>query len=74
MSKQTSKEDIGLFNKQYADIARSYLKSKKVYKYHLKKIEDMDDNEVIQKCHYWYEHNRLVAEYKKFEDKMLSGR
>ena len=37
----------------------------------MKKIVDMGDEEVIQKCHWWYEENSLVDEYKIFEEKML---
>ncbi len=59
--------------KLYADIARAYFKSKKIYKYRMKKIDDMDDEEVIQKCHWWYEENSLVEEYKNFEKNMLSN-
>lgn len=58
--------------KLYADIARAYLKSKKVYRYRMKKIDDMLDDEVIQKCHWWYEENGLVDEYLVFEEKMLT--
>lgn len=42
---------------QYAEIARAYFKMKRVYRYHMKKISDMSDNEVIQKCHWWYTEN-----------------
>ncbi len=72
MSKQISKEESKSLSRLYADIARAYLKSKKVYRFHMKKVENMDDEEVIQKCHFWYENNRLVTDYKEFESKMLS--
>lgn len=58
--------------KLYAYIARAYFKSKKIYKYRMKKIDDMGDKEVIQKCHWWYEENSLMDEYKVFERKILS--
>lgn len=58
--------------KLYADIARAYFMSKKVYRYHMKKISDMDDGEVVQKCHWWYEENNLVDEYRMFEDDYLN--
>ena len=63
-----SQEDV---RKLYADIARAYLKAKKVYRYRMKKISDMDDEEVIQKCHWWYEENNLAADYRAFEDNYL---
>lgn len=40
----------------------------------MKKISDMRDDEVIQKCHWWYEENDLRDEYMAFEEKMLSER
>jgi len=61
------------FNQQkiYANIARAYFKSNNIYKYRMKKIEYMDDEEVILKCHWWYEENNLVEEYVAFEEMML---
>lgn len=58
--------------KRYAEIARAYLKLKRVYRYHMKKISDMSDEEVIQKCHFWYTENNLIDDYKTFEDKQLN--
>ena len=52
----------------YAAIARAYFKSKKVYRYHLKKIEDMTDQEVIQACHWWQEEHGMVDDYWRFAD------
>jgi hypothetical protein len=72
MSTQQSKREFPN-KKLYADIARAYLKSKKIYKYRMKKIDDISDEEVIQKCHWWYEENSLVDEYKAFEKKILSS-
>lgn len=60
--------------KRYADAARAYLKLKKVYKYRMKKIEDMRDEEVCQKCHWWYEENNLVDDYRKFEAAFFQSR
>lgn len=57
---------------QYAEVARAYLKLKKVYRYHLKKISDMSDGEVIQKCHFWYTENNLIDDYRAFEDRYLN--
>ncbi len=47
----------------YARIAREYFKSKKIYKYRMKKVSDMSDEEVIQKCHWWQEENNMVDDY-----------
>jgi hypothetical protein len=57
--------------KRLAQIARAYLKRKKVYRYRMKKIEDMTDDEVIQKCHWWYEEHGLAEEYRRFELEQL---
>jgi hypothetical protein len=67
MSSQPNKQQ-----RLYADIVRVYLKNKQVYRYRMKKIDDMLDDEVIQKCHWWYEENGLVDEYFAFEEKMLT--
>ena len=50
----------------YAEIAREYFKSKKVHRYKMKKISDMNDEEVIQKCHFWQEENNMVDDYWNF--------
>lgn len=58
--------------KMFADIARAYFQAKNVYRYRMKKISDMDDNEVVQKCHWWYEENNLADDYRAFEDDYYS--
>lgn len=50
----------------YAEIARAYFKSKKVYRYRMKKISNMSDNEVVDKCHAWQEENDMVEDYWSF--------
>ncbi len=50
----------------YAEIARAYFKSKKVYQYRMKKISDMSDHEVVDKCHAWQEENDMVEDYWNF--------
>ena len=55
----------------YAEIAREYFKSKKVYRYHMKKISDMTDEEVIQKCHFWQEEHGMVYDYRAFVERFL---
>lgn len=58
----------------YAEIAREYFKSKKVYKYRMKKVSDMTDEEVIQKCHYWQEENNMVDDYWEFFHSYTKGK
>ena len=52
----------------WADMARAYFAEKKVYRYHLKKIIDMADDEVIRACHAWQEKNGMVKDYWAFVD------
>ena len=56
------------FNQQtdYAKIARAYFKSKGVHRYGMKKVSDMTDEEVIEKCHWWQEENNMVEDYWNF--------
>ena len=56
---------------QYADIARAFLRQHRVFRYHLKKVEAMDDQEVQNVCHLWYTENHLEKEYWAFADRML---
>lgn len=55
----------------YAAIARAFLKAHRVYRYHLKAVADMDDQEVQSVCHFWYTENHLEKEYWDFADRML---
>ncbi|MBR5288854.1 MAG: hypothetical protein IKU34_09760 [Clostridia bacterium] len=50
----------------YADAARAYFKYHRVFRYGLKKITDMTDSEVVQKCHFWQEENNMVQDYWSF--------
>ena len=50
----------------YADAARAYFLHHKVFRYRMKKIADMSDDEVIQKCHSWQEENNMVQDYWRF--------
>lgn len=50
----------------YADAARAYFKHQRVFRYHMKKISDMADDEVVQKCHLWQEANCMVKNYWQF--------
>ena len=56
------------FNEEidYAKIARAYFEYRKVYRYRMKKISDMTDEEVIWKCHCWQEENNMVDDYWNF--------
>ncbi len=59
---------------KYAAIAREYLKMKRVYRFHLKPVAEMDDQEIIRVCHWWYEDNHLAREYRAFEAERLGIR
>ena len=53
---------------RHADAARAYFRHHKVFRYRMKKIADMSDDEVIQKCHWWQEENNMVQDYRHFLD------
>ncbi len=55
-------------DKNLANISRAFLKEHKVYRYRLKKIADMLDDEVIVKCHWFCEENNLVQDFKQFRE------
>jgi len=55
-----------------AEISRDFLKSKNVTRYRMKKISDMDDDEVVQKCHWYCEDHHLMSEWWKFRGKAES--
>ena len=59
---------------QYAAIAREYLAEKKVYRYRMKKISEIDDAHIIRVCHDWYEAHHLEQEYRAFEAERLGIR
>lgn len=69
MSKQVYQTDRG--TDPYPQIARDFLRMKKVYRYHLKKIDEMDDRQVVQACHLWYTEHHCEAEYRAFADSRL---
>lgn len=50
----------------YADAARAYFAHNRVYRYRMKKISEMSDKEVVQKCHWWQEENGKVEDYWNF--------
>ena len=51
---------------QYAIVARAYFQHHRIHRYRMKKITDMTDNEVVQKCHWWQEENGMVDDYWAF--------
>ena len=57
----------------YADAARAYFKHHRVFRYRMKKISDMTDDEVIQKCHWWQEEHHMVDDYWAFAEEYFSG-
>lgn len=50
----------------YADAARAYFKHQRVFRYRLKSISDMTDDEVVKKCHWWQEEHDKVQDYWDF--------
>ena len=54
---------------QYAAIARAYFAHKRVFRYRMKKISDMSDEEVVQKCHWWQEEHHMTEDYWAFVSK-----
>lgn len=52
-----------------AQIAREYFKLKKVYRYCMVKIDDMDDNRVCSACHQYCEANGLWDEYCEYRNR-----
>ena len=51
-----------------AEISRQFLKEHKVYKYRMKKVSEMSDDDVIKYCHWYYEENRLNDEWWAFRN------
>ena len=58
--------------KLLAVISRQFFIENNVIRYHMQKIEDMTDDEVIQKCHLYCEHNNLTEEWNAFRNKSES--
>ena len=56
---------------RYVAIAREFLKMKKVYRYRMKKVSEIDDRHIIRVCHDWYADNHLEQEYREFEANRL---
>ncbi len=60
------REEVQTGTEQLADISREFLKMKKVYRRHLKKISELSDTSVIHVCHCYVEENRLNDEWTEF--------
>lgn len=56
---------------EMAAVARAWLREQRVFRIRLQKIDDMDDREVLQKCHCWCEENHLTREFRQYEDQRL---
>ncbi len=51
-----------------AEISRSFLKQKRVYRYRMKTVAEMSDMEVISCCHTFCEEHLLVEEWNHFRE------
>ena len=59
--------------KLLAHISRDFFRDKNVHRYRTKKVVDMDDNEVISKCHWFCEENNLTGEWNIYREKAESN-
>lgn len=48
------------------DYSREFLKRHNVFRYRMKKIEDMSESEVSKVCHWFCEENNLTSEFKVY--------
>lgn len=51
---------------EYASISRQFFKDNNVYRYRMKKIDDMTDKDVINYCHWYCEENNMVTEWNEY--------
>ena len=59
--------------REMAAVARAWLREHRVHRYRMKKVSEMDDREVLQKCHWWNEEHQLTREFARFEwDRLYS--
>jgi len=58
--------------KAIANISRQFFCDNQVYRYRGKRITDMDDDEVVQKCHWFCENHNLSDEWQIYVNKALS--
>lgn len=50
------------------DSSKKFLKLKKVYRWQLKKISEMSDEDIITACHHYVEDNKLKEEWFLFRE------
>ncbi len=55
-----------------AEISRQFFKEHKIYKYRMKKVTEMSDDDVIRYCHWYYEENHLKEEWWAFRENIES--
>lgn len=48
------------------DSSKKFLQLKKVYRYKLKKVSEMSDEEIITACHHFVKDNNLHQEWNDF--------
>ena len=65
-------EDNMTAEKLLSIISREFFKDHNVYRYRMKKIDDLSDEEVNHYCHWYCEENNLTAEFKAFREKVES--
>ena len=53
-------------------ISRQYLQMNKVYRYRMKKVDDMSASEVISVCHFYCEENNQTRDFKAYREKIES--
>ena len=58
--------DFKSYHEFQAYISREFLKKHKVFRYRTVKIDEMDDNKIINVCHWFCEENNLVQDYRLF--------
>ena len=59
-------------DKLIANISRAFLQTHKVYRYQMKKVNDLSDDDVISVCHRFCEENCLTREFFTLRDQALS--
>lgn len=67
-ARRVRNKEVDLAFKQLADISREFLKMKKVYRWHLKKVSNLCDTSVVSFCHCYVEENRLNDEWEEFRE------
>ena len=47
-------------------ISKQFLQMNKVYRYKMKKVDDMSDFELMKVCHWYCEENHLTVDFEKY--------